>query len=168
MPALTLLVLRHAKSDWSIPGTSDHARPLNARGEREAPVTGARLLAAGYVPSIVLSSDAQRTRETWAKIAPCFPAAEVSFHRELYLADLAAVAAIAPALVSPDDAVLMVVGHNPGFQEMVFALTGSELEMKTATCAVITGEADDFRAFLARRDLVLADVITPKDDADPA
>lgn len=167
MAKLTLLVLRHAKSDWSTAGIGDHERPLNGRGKREAPITGDRLAAAGLSPQLVLSSDARRTQDTWERIAGFFPGARVTFHRELYLCDLADVAALLPVYATADDRVIMVVGHNPGFQEMVLALTGQSLELKTATCAVITGEAEDWRALLARRDLELAQVITPKDAADP-
>ena len=58
-----LVVMRHAKSDWSSGASTDHARPLNQRGRREAPITAARLATLGWAPDRVSSSDSQRTRE---------------------------------------------------------------------------------------------------------
>ena len=58
-----LMVLRHAKSAW--PDVPDHERPLARRGQRDAPVMGRWLRAAGHVPDQVLCSTARRARETW-------------------------------------------------------------------------------------------------------
>src|SRR3982074_1744190 len=58
-----LLLLRHAKSDWS-GKADDHARPLSARGKRTAPRMGACMHAKGYEPELVLCSTAERTKET--------------------------------------------------------------------------------------------------------
>ena len=62
--AKRLLVTRHAKSSWKSGEDSDHARPLNKRGRRDAPRVAAHLVGLGWVPEQVLSSDSQRTRET--------------------------------------------------------------------------------------------------------
>ena len=58
-----LVVLRHAKSAW--PDVPDHERPLARRSQRDAPVMGRWLRAAGHVPDQVLCSTARRARETW-------------------------------------------------------------------------------------------------------
>jgi phosphohistidine phosphatase len=62
--ARTLLIVRHAKSDWEA-GAPDHERPLNGRGRREAPELGRRLSRAGLRPDLVVCSDAARAQETW-------------------------------------------------------------------------------------------------------
>ena len=55
-----LTLVRHAKSSWKEPWTSDFDRPLNGRGKRDAPEMGTRLAAAGASPSLVVSSPARR------------------------------------------------------------------------------------------------------------
>jgi len=60
----TILVLRHAKSDWNAASGSDHERPLNARGRRAAECMGRFLARVGRVPDGVVSSSAVRARTT--------------------------------------------------------------------------------------------------------
>ena len=66
---MRLILIRHAKSSWANPGQGDHARPLNPRGRRAATAIGGWLADKGYVPDLILCSDAQRTRETTAGTA---------------------------------------------------------------------------------------------------
>jgi phosphohistidine phosphatase len=81
----TLILIRHAKSDWDDPALSDHDRPLNARGQRSAPRIGAWLAEQGVTPDAVLCSTALRTRETWDGIATQLPEApEPVFSHGLY------------------------------------------------------------------------------------
>ena len=56
--------MRHAKSDWKDSSLTDHQRPLNKRGKRDAPQMAAKLSELGWQPSRVLTSDSQRTMET--------------------------------------------------------------------------------------------------------
>jgi phosphohistidine phosphatase len=65
----TLLILRHAKSDHGEASLSDHDRPLNERGKRDSPRIGERLLEAGLVPEVILSSTAKRAKKTADKVA---------------------------------------------------------------------------------------------------
>ena len=64
-----LLLLRHGKSSWESAGLSDHDRPLNNRGKRDAPRMGNVLLEEGIVPEIIISSSAIRARSTAEKVA---------------------------------------------------------------------------------------------------
>jgi phosphohistidine phosphatase len=81
----TLILIRHAKSDWDDPALSDHDRPLNARGQLSAPRIGAWLAERGVTPDAVLCSTALRTRETWDGIATHLPEApEPVFSHGLY------------------------------------------------------------------------------------
>jgi phosphohistidine phosphatase len=65
----TLVMIRHAKSSWANPLQSDFERALNERGERDAPMMGARLKAAGILPELIISSTAKRAKSTAKKIA---------------------------------------------------------------------------------------------------
>ncbi|WP_425099969.1 SixA phosphatase family protein [Tropicibacter sp. S64] len=103
-----LILMRHAKSDWSF-DLEDHARPLNARGQRSAEALGDWMREKGYLPDRVLCSDSTRTRETLARAALDAP---VNYLSALYNA--------APTTIldllydtAKGDAVL-VLAHNPG------------------------------------------------------
>ena len=80
MSARTLVLIRHAKSDWDVP-VPDRQRPLNARGARQAPATGKWLSDNGIQPDLALVSPAARARRTWQLVAeelPGEPPVEVS------------------------------------------------------------------------------------------
>lgn len=116
-----LLLLRHAKSAWP-DGVEDHDRPLADRGRRDAPRMGAHISAAGLNPDFTLVSSARRTQETWALVAPALakpcPSRTVT---AIYEADPAAILKAiheAPA----ESRTLLVIGHNPGFEDLVALL----------------------------------------------
>ena len=116
-----LLLLRHAKSDRS--GKSDdHERPLAPRGEKSAPQMGAYMRVKGYQPVLVLCSTAARTKETLELILSALESEpETHFDRALYLAEwpeLMAEIRNVPADATP----LLVVGHNPGLEQLAIAL----------------------------------------------
>jgi phosphohistidine phosphatase len=112
-----LMLLRHAKSDWSTSGTPDRARPLNARGEAAARLMGGYMARHDLIPQRVLCSPAQRTRETWDAIASQWPAeVEVAWEDGLYAATPQAILSIITSEGDPAR-VLLVIGHNPGLQE---------------------------------------------------
>lgn len=132
----TLLLARHAKSDWGEPGLPDHDRPLNGRGLRDAPVMAARLVDDGLEIAHVVSSTAVRARSTAREYAAAYRLDVVEEPR-LYAATARAVLAIAAAL--PDDAqAAMLVGHNPGMSDAVAELTGSFVAMPTCAVAECT------------------------------
>lgn len=161
---MRLIIMRHAKSDWEAGAGSDHERPLNHRGKREAPVVAAELHASGFAPERVLSSDSTRTRETWRYMEDRFPDAHVTFHETLYLAGGDAVRA---ALVGVDAAVstALVLGHNPGWEELVSALAGRRIELKTAHAAVFEARAEaSWGDVLDAGDLKLLRVVKAADD----
>lgn len=109
-----LIVLRHAKSSWADPALEDHARPLNKRGRRAAPVIGAWLADNGLVPDYALLSDSVRTRETLQRLADSLPApldAEVS--PNLYHAPPDRM--LRWLQRAPDAAAtVLLIGHQPG------------------------------------------------------
>ena len=78
-----LMIMRHAKSSWRSQVPTDHERPLNTRGRRDAARVGKRLAKLGCVPDHVVGSDSRRTQETWERMQKYFPEARVSFTRAL-------------------------------------------------------------------------------------
>ena len=104
----TLILMRHAKSDWGHAGLPDHDRPLNARGAKDAPAMGAWLRAAGFLPDEVLCSTATRTRQTLEGLSLTAP---TRFVPALYHADEDTMMEVLRQATG--DTVLMV-GHNPG------------------------------------------------------
>ncbi|BDZ40279.1 SixA phosphatase family protein [Microbacterium suwonense] len=136
----TLLLARHAKSDWGIHGLSDHDRPLNSRGRRDAPAMARRLREEGVRLQRIVSSSATRARSTADEYASAFGLRVVE-EPALYAASAGTILEVAAAL--PDDVeVAMLVGHNPGMHDAVADLTGAFVEFPTcvvAECAVDVG-----------------------------
>ncbi|GMV18482.1 MAG: histidine phosphatase family protein [Myxococcales bacterium] len=130
----TLLLMRHAKSSWD-DDVADHDRPLNARGERSAPQMAALLVGEKLQPDLILSSTALRARSTALSVAEAFAwKPEVRLMRSLYMADPAGILA---EIASTPAAVgcLLVVGHNPGMEDLVSDLSLMRQAMPTAAVA---------------------------------
>lgn len=140
-----LSILRHAKSSWKDSSLDDHDRPLNKRGLRDAPRVGEWLLEQDLVPDTILSSTARRARETALAVAAAaeFPD-DVRFTRDLYLASPET---YLEALRDLPDASghAMVVGHNPGIEELVAAVVGVPESMPTAALAVVELPIESWR-----------------------
>lgn len=136
----TLLILRHAKSSWKAAGLEDHDRPLNKRGRNDAPRMGTLVASLDVAPQRILSSTAVRTRETTRLVTDQFGFdVDVRFEDALYLASAGDIVTTirASAEADPTVDVLMVVGHNPGSEQLVRRLTGEEETMPTAALARI-------------------------------
>ena len=133
----TLLLLRHAKSSWKDSTLPDHDRPLNARGRHAAALVGDFLKREKQRPEFVLSSSSLRTMQT---VEILFEGAvntpEICYDDSLYLASAPKLIEIISALGNDRDQVLMV-GHNPGTEELSYQLTGVEKRFPTATLANI-------------------------------
>lgn len=115
-----LILTRHAKSSWDDPLTPDHERPLNERGKRAAADLGQWLASRGYLPQEVLCSDALRTRETYAGIAPALQnAPSPDLKPSLYHAGPDVMMAV---LRHARAETVMMVGHNPGISEFAARL----------------------------------------------
>lgn len=115
MSTLRLILTRHAKSSWDDPTMADHDRPLNPRGQAAAGHLGAWLASRGDLPGQVLCSDARRTQETWAGIAPHLGAGpELVLKPALYHAGPDVMLAVLRGATQP---VVMMLGHNPGIGE---------------------------------------------------
>lgn len=165
----TLVLLRHAKSDWP-EDVADHERPLADRGRRDAPAMGRWLREAGYRPDHVVCSTALRTRQTWELARDELdvdPTTE--FEPRVYGAtvrELLEVIGSAPASAGT----LLVVGHNPGLEYLALTLAGDapsderdRMHRKFPTAAVAvfewSGDWDQAAAGTAR----LVRFVTPHD-----
>jgi phosphohistidine phosphatase len=132
-----ILVLRHAKSSWSDSGLSDHDRPLKKRGLRDAPRIGQLLAEQDLVPDVILCSTAVRARQTAERVHGLLGrGVPQHFFKELYLAGPGTYLDLLAEL--PDTSRRpMVVGHNPGLEELVTVLTEEEEALPTAALAWI-------------------------------
>ncbi len=120
-----LYLQRHAKSSWADGGLADHERPLNGRGRNACKSLAKLWRDSGIEPDLVLCSDAVRTRETFERIAKRLKAEPppVIYDAALYLAEPEAILAVVaqqPAKLKR----LMVVGHNPGLEELAQLVIG--------------------------------------------
>lgn len=132
-----LLILRHAKSSWADSSQDDWQRPLNDRGRRDAPRVGEWLRSRGIVPDLIVTSDAVRARSTAEAAASTLGyTREILRHPSLYLAKTSDVYDVLNE-VGGDAASVMIVGHNPGLEELVHELTGERHGMTTAALVVV-------------------------------
>jgi len=133
----TLLLLRHAKSSWKQPDLADHDRPLNKRGKRAAPLMGALLQDEKLIPDFILCSSAVRAYTTALLAAKaCTYKGKIKQTRKLYLADPQAYIEVLRQ-VSKNHARVLVVGHNPGLETLIEALTGEAIAMPTTALAYV-------------------------------
>lgn len=137
-----LILMRHAKSDWSHAGLADHDRPLNKRGIASAAALGDWLRDKGYLPDQVLSSSAERTGQTLQGLN-LHPASETHFSRALYHAG--AEEMLAQLRAATGQCVLMI-GHNPGICEFAHRLVndvpGHPRFADYPTCATLVCDFD--------------------------
>jgi phosphohistidine phosphatase len=132
-----LLILRHAKSSWSNPSLADIDRPLNKRGKRDAPRIGALLRDQDLVPDLILCSPAVRAKKTAQAVSnESGYEGEIEIHDDLYPGDPSTYLEILAS--SPDEIDrAMIVGHNPGLEEFLDALTGESARLPTSALAQI-------------------------------
>ena len=114
----TLTLLRHAKSSWKNRDLPDHARPLNRRGELDAPAMAARVSEAGIRPSLIMSSPAVRAWNTARIVAKeiNYPLEFLQREAELYMAGIDDFLGLLRRQDSKFNSV-MLVGHNPGLTD---------------------------------------------------
>lgn len=170
-PALQLGLFRHAKSSRDDSGTEDVARPLAPRGVEAARVMGRMMAERRLIPDLVLCSPAVRARETWALAAAQLPHLPALCETpELYDFGDGTVVLDAIRASGGDSPFLMVVGHNPAFQQLACRLAtgenGHEARMaeKFPTAALALLDCPVSRwADLAEDSCTLTDFITPRD-----
>jgi len=132
-----LTLVRHAKSSWNNPQLADFQRPLNKRGERDAPRMGSRLAARNMQPQIIVSSPAVRALTTAKVIASAlgFQAAEIITDERIFHAYSDHLLEV----IRGFDASLhhvMLVGHNPGLTDLVEQLSHAGIS-NIPTCGIV-------------------------------
>ena len=138
-----LTLVRHAKSDWSLPGQPDWDRALNKRGQRDAPEMARRLRARKLKPDLILSSPAVRAIATATIMARELKVA-ASIIRQDERLYLAGPAEMLPVIRELGGAArhLMVFGHNPGITDFANRLSAGDHIDNMPTCAVFTATFD--------------------------
>lgn len=137
-----LYIIRHAKSSWDDPSLDDFSRPLNERGEKDAPRMGKRLKEKHITPDLLISSPAKRALKTCKAIAKVldYPKEKIVEEKKLYHADASQIFSIVSKIKEPHD-VVMIFGHNPGFTEFANTLLNQSI-MNIPTAGVVAGKLD--------------------------
>jgi phosphohistidine phosphatase len=166
---MRLMLLRHAKAEKGESGMHDRDRRLTARGRDDAARIAAYMVQQALQPERVVVSSAQRTRETWERMAPAFSTSPpVGYEDRLYDASPETIVAVIKA-AGRSDAALLVIGHNPGLYDtarLLLAHRGGvahQLDdgLPTAGLIVIDFAGDDWRK-LAARSGRLEGFVTPR------
>jgi phosphohistidine phosphatase len=158
----TLLLLRHAKSSWDNTGLKDFDRPLNERGQEAAPLIGKAMRKRKLQPDLIISSPAVRAKETTQLVrdaAGLTP--KINYEEGIYEASTRNLLEIVSRI---DDSVhvAMMVGHNPGFEELLTVLTGETKRMPTAALALIELNIEKWSEVSSGRGTLIW-LIKPKD-----
>lgn len=158
----TLLLMRHAKSSWKFDDMSDHQRPLNDRGRRAAKAVGNVLRAKDIMPQNIWSSDSMRTRETAKVLLSDAPGTPIDFLEGFYHSSANNALALCAERGEPEIGPLMLLGHNPGWEDLFFYFANRARRMPTGACAVFV-RSDEDGDWLDGSSWRLQDLILPRD-----
>ncbi len=145
-----LHVLRHAKSSWDDTSLPDHDRPLSRRGRRTIPLIASWIAEHGVLPELVSCSTAVRSRSTLDEMLESLGDPPVQLDPLLYHASAATLLEHVRAL--PDVREAMLVGHNPGLQQLVVLLSSPSPERYRAAEKFPTGALATLELDVARWD----------------
>ena len=156
-----LLIMRHGKSDWGAGSQRDFDRPLNERGRRDAPKIGSELKNRGLTPDLILSSPAERAKQTAEKASKSLEYKnEIQWEESFYFGYFRE---ILEKLNKVDDSneTVMIVGHNPTWSDLTEKLSGKYFDMKTANVCILefNGSWKDLQEGKCK----FVDAISPKD-----
>ena len=155
-----IYLLRHAKSSWSSSARTDHARPLNGRGFKDARRIGEWMQANGHSPESVICSTAERARQTLDGVMESLEIERLDYRDELYHASSSTIIALAMSALESVNSVLLVA-HNPGMDDTLRTLVKEPLPyegyklMTTGNLAIISCDLD-------RGECTLEELIRPK------
>ncbi|HEY0658506.1 MAG TPA: histidine phosphatase family protein [Pyrinomonadaceae bacterium] len=145
----TLYILRHAKSCWDNPNLADFDRSLNERGLESAPLIGAIIGKNKFQPDLMLSSPAQRAKQTAELVKEAGKIdAEIQFDERIYEASPQQLLQIISE-IKTDTESAMLVGHNPGLEGIIRFLTGENQPMPTAALAVVDLQVQNWEETIA-------------------
>ena len=159
----TLILIRHAKSDWSNSGEKDFDRSLNQRGHMDAPRMGGKLHEMGIKPDLIVSSPALRATLTAEYICEQigYATENIDFQEDIYEASVRTLLKVVNELNDAYKTVL-IVGHNPGFSYLAEYLTGKEIGT-IPTCGIVELEFElDKWNMLSQNTANLKNFIYPK------
>ena len=140
----TLFLLRHAKSDWTDESLPDFERPLNERGREACETISDFLKEENIQPELIICSPAARARETIKIIMRTAQLqSALRFDERIYEASLGRLMGLISQIENEAESALLV-GHNPGFEQLVKALSGRNETMPTAALAKITLRASNW------------------------
>ena len=146
----TLFLLRHAKSSWKDDNLDDIDRPLKKRGLGDAQMIGKVIRQKEISFDQIVSSPAERAKQTTQLVAMSAGSqAEIKYDERIYEAGMRRLLTLISRLDNAANSVLLV-GHNPGFEELLKTLTGEAHSMPTAALAGIEFELDDWSQVKAR------------------
>ena len=164
---MRLYLVRHAKSDWEDPALADRDRPLAARGRKAASTLAGHIERSGFSPALVLCSPARRTMDTLRLISGSFrDPVEILVEDELYGAPMGDLLRRLRRVPAPRPSV-MLIGHNPGIEELARALVKTESAVDlaegfpTAALAVVDFRGRSWGVRPAVGDLV--SFVTPRE-----
>jgi phosphohistidine phosphatase len=132
-----ILIMRHAKSDWSDGSVRDFDRPLNTRGELSAPAVGIEIQRRGLTPDLIISSPACRAKMTAEAVAKkCGYGKQIIWNESFYFGYTGE---ILNTLRNIDESVksVMIFGHNPTFSSFSEMLSGKYCELSTADVSIL-------------------------------
>ncbi len=145
----TLYLIRHAKSSWDNPGLRDFNRPLNERGQRDAPLMAALIAKMGIKPDLIVSSPARRAITTAQYFADVLGIADEDIVRnqDIYEAYPQEILRLISELPESAETVFMF-GHNPTFTDVANRFSDDFIE-NIPTCGIVRIEspADSWRSF---------------------
>jgi len=139
----TLVMIRHAKSSWDDLSMSDFDRPLNERGEHDAPLMGERLKELKVIPDIIIASTAKRAKQTAKKIAEGvgYDKDDIQWEERLYHCSPSVFEDVIQK-VDNKNSTVYIVAHNPGITDFVNRLSGIFRIDNMPTCGVVAAHTD--------------------------
>ena len=158
----TLFLLRHAKSSWKDGALNDFERPLKNKGLGDAQLVGKLIRQRELSFDLIISSPAERARQTTQLVAMSAGLqAELRFDERVYEAGMRRLLTLITRLENTANTVLLV-GHNPGLEELLKTLTGEVHTMSTASLAGIEFDVDEWSQVKARTGKLTL-FLTPKE-----
>ena len=159
----TLLILRHAKSSWNHATLNDYDRPLNDRGLKTAPLMGKLLLEKTIAPDAIFSSPAMRAITTAQLIAKSIGHKHVILTVEQFYPGTPGDYIEILSSKGKNYSTIMVVGHNPGLEDLLKILTGQSEHLPTGALSQIELPIFNWSELTAKIKGSLIKVFRPKE-----
>ena len=163
-----LYIFRHAKSDWDSGASSDFERPLANRGKKDAPVMGKWMKRQNLLPDYIVSSPAKRAKQTVKAVIKELGVSEnkIHFNETIYMASVQTLLQVLAGVPQEAERV-MIVGHNPGLDELLLYLVNAPPmtdsgKLMTTACLALVALPPDW-SHLPKHCGVLTNITRPKE-----